>query len=243
MRRLLLLAALAAGVLGGSAGTARAEGEHDWGPIRIADIHARLGPKTTSVTWPSVVPPGWYSNTYRHRWYYPWYAYYNFSQGPYANWMAGGGYASYAYHGPAGIYYSHKPPTEPYIGTWYTVDPPSPPPFPGPHTMPPVGPPVMIPPKKVEDKKDVKPKDKAGTVSVTLPADAKLSFNGVAASGTGVARKFQTPPLEPGQSYQYELTAEVVRAGRTERATGTVIVRAGETATVALTPVPVVALK
>lgn len=239
MRRLLLLAAIAAGALAGSAGSARAEGDHQWGPIRMTDIHARLGPKSTSVTWASVVPPGWYTNTYRHQWYYPWYAYYNHSQGPYANWMAGGGYAGYANHGPAGVYRSFKPPTEPYIGVWYTVEPPSPPPFPGPHTTPP----VMVVPKKADEKKDAKPKDKAGTVSVTLPADAKLSFNGVPANGTGVARTFQTPPLAEGQIYQYELSAEVVRAGRTERATGTVIVRAGETASVSLTPVPVVALK
>jgi uncharacterized protein (TIGR03000 family) len=63
-----------------------------------------------------------------------------------------------------------------------------------------------------------------------------LLFNGVPASGTGGVRTFQTPLLEAGRSYQYTLTAEVVRDGRTERATGTVIVRAGETAAVTLTP-------
>ena len=91
MRRLLLMAALAAGVVLGSAGAGRADGWHI--------------PRTTSVTWPSVSPPGWYTDTYKHNWYFPWYAYYNFSSGPYANWAAGGGYAGYAYHGPAGYYY------------------------------------------------------------------------------------------------------------------------------------------
>ncbi|MBN9119160.1 MAG: TIGR03000 domain-containing protein [Planctomycetes bacterium] len=211
MRKLLLVAAVAGGLIG-SAGAARAEGEHHWGPVRIPDIHQRLGPKSTSVTWPSVSPPGWYTDTYRHKWFYPWYAYYNYSQGPYANWMAGGGYAGYAYHGPAGYYY-----------------------YPG-LSGPAAAPAVPTP------KKEVKPKEgeTGGTLSVTLPADAKLLFNGVAADGSGVLRTFRTPPLEAGQSYRYELTAEVVRDGRTERAIGTVIVRAGETAAVALTPVPVV---
>ena len=230
MRRLLLLAAISAGGLLGSASAARAEGKRPAWPIPVPDIHECTGPHAQSVTWPSVTPSGWYTDTYRHQWYYPWYAYYNFSMGPYANWMAGGGYAGYANHGPAGMYYSHKPPAEPYIGSWYTGSPALPS-----YLSTPAGTP------KQDEKKDEKPKDKddKGKVTVTLPADAKLLFNGVAANGTGGVRTFQTPPLQPGQIYQYELTAEVVRNGRVERATSTVLVRAGETATVALTPVPV----
>lgn len=241
MRKLLILAAVAGGILV-SAEAARAEGQRPHWPIPAPDIHDGHQ-HSTSVTWPSVTPSGWYTNTYRHKWYYPWYAYYNFSMGPYANWMAGGGYAAYASNGPAGMYYSHKPPTEPYIGVWYTGSP-----LPA-YLSGPAGPPTVIVPKKdekQEEKKDEKPKDKqdkGGTVSIVLPTDATLLFNGVAARGTGGVRTFQTPPLHPGQDYQYELTAEVVRNGRTERATGTVIVRAGETATVVLTPIPAVALK
>jgi hypothetical protein len=89
-----------------SAGSAKADGGH------------QFRPHSTSVTWPSVTPPGWYTNTYHHAWYYPWYANYNFAHGPYANWMVGGGYAGYANHGPAGMQYSHKPPAQPYIGDW-----------------------------------------------------------------------------------------------------------------------------
>ncbi len=206
MRKLLLLAALAAGGLFGSAGAARAEGDFNAGPLKVPDVHRWLGPHSTSVTWPSVNPPGWYTNTYRHRWYYPWYAYYDFSHGPYANWMAGGGYAGYAYHGPAGYYHyplhghghGHAAPAMHHGHTGAAAA--------------------------------------GGTVAVALPADAKLLFNGVAASGTGAVRTFQTPPLQPGLNYSYELTAEVTRDGRTERATGTVIVRAGETAQISLTP-------
>lgn len=215
MRKLLMLSALAAGGLFGTAGLARAEGEHNW-QIRIPDIHQKLGPKTTSVTWPSVNPPGWYSDTYRHRWYYPWYAHYDYTAGPYANWMAGGGYAGYANHGPAG--YFHYPiggPPAPVIHGSPA----------GPvHSAPTHGAPVTV---------------EGGTVSIALPADAKLLFNGVAASGSGAVRTFKTPPLEAGRSYQYQLTAEVQRDGRVERATGTVTVRAGETATVTLSPNPI----
>ena len=105
MGRLLLAAA----VVGGALGQASA------GPL---DREHRFEPHATSVTWPSVTPSGWYTNTYSYRWYYPWYAYYDYTHGPYANWMAGGGYAGYANHGPAGMYYSSKPPAEPYIGEW-----------------------------------------------------------------------------------------------------------------------------
>jgi len=235
MRKLLLLAALTAG---GTAGVAKADGGHTFGPYPVSEIHDHFWPHATSVTWPSAMPPGWYTNTYRHKWYEPWYAYYNFSSGPYANWMAGGGYAGYSYHGPAGLYNYNKPPAEPYLGVWYTGTPgqvelgaatsPSSP------AAPSTSEPSKMPATKDEKPKDEKPK--SGNVSVVLPTDAKLLFNGVASVGTGGVRTFATPPLAPGQSYQYQLTAEVTRDGRTERATETVIVRAGETARVTLTP-------
>jgi hypothetical protein len=105
MSRLLLAAAVAVGVMA-SAGVARADGH-------------RFLPHSTSVTWPSVTPPGWYTDTYRYAWYFPWYAHYDYSHGPYANWMAGGGYAGYANHGSAGMAYSNRPAAQPYIGEWY----------------------------------------------------------------------------------------------------------------------------
>jgi uncharacterized protein (TIGR03000 family) len=57
-------------------------------------------PWAASAAFPTANPPGWYTNTYWFAWYYPWYAYYNFSQGPYANWMAGGGFATYGINRP-----------------------------------------------------------------------------------------------------------------------------------------------
>jgi hypothetical protein len=115
MRRVLLLAMLGVTV---SVGWARADGIPQHYPWPRPTNHG-FGPHTTSVTWPSVVPPGWYSNTYNYRWYYPWFAYYNYSSSPYANWPATRGVAGYANHGPAGIYYWPNPtPAQPYLGQW-----------------------------------------------------------------------------------------------------------------------------
>ena len=78
-------------------------------------------------------------------------------------------------------------------------------------------------------------KAEPGKVTIDLPPDAKLLFNGAVAAGTGATRTFATPPLEAGQDYGYELTAEVVRDGRVQTVTERVVVRAGETAKVTLT--------
>ena len=61
-------------------------------------------------------------------------------------------------------------------------------------------------------------------------------FNGTLAGGSGDSRTFATPELNPGQDYEYMLTAEVVREGQTVTATERVIVRAGEVTKVTLTP-------
>lgn len=73
-----------------------------------------------------------------------------------------------------------------------------------------------------------------GTVSITLPADARLLFNGTPAEGTGTTRSFRTPALVRGQEYAYDLTAEVTRDGAVRTVTERVIVRAGETTNVTL---------
>src|SRR4051812_38334278 len=42
-------------------------------------------------------------------------------------------------------------------------------------------------------------------LSITLPTDAVLTFNGVEAKGDGASRVFKTPVLAKGQPYVYEL--------------------------------------
>lgn len=114
MKTHLLLATLGLLV---SVGSACADGIPRYLPPARTGNHG-FGPHASSVTWASAHPPGWYTNTYNYNWYYPWYAYYNFSCSPYANWTATKGYAGYAHHGPAGIHYWHQKPAEPYIGEW-----------------------------------------------------------------------------------------------------------------------------
>ncbi|WP_439631472.1 TIGR03000 domain-containing protein [Gemmata sp.] len=176
------------------------------------------GPTPQTAAFPAMCPPGWYTNTYYYAWQYPWFANYNYSHGPYANWMAGGGFASYANLGP-------YPMTH---GVW---------------TPPPVdrGTPcggTAGAGGSGGTGGSGSGTCAQGTVTVNLPADAKLSFNGTPATGTGAVRTFSTPALERGTDYAYELTAEVVRDGKTERVTERVVVRAGEKATVTLDPRP-----
>jgi uncharacterized protein (TIGR03000 family) len=176
------------------------------------------GPYHTSALFPCVGNQ-YYTNYYYFAWYYPWYAYYNSSHGPYANWQQGYGFAYYANCPPGGcgpgancgLMYGNPAcgPNGCYAPAASTA------------STAPTGPPA------------------AGTVSVTLPADARLLFNGSPAEGTGGTRTFRTPPLTPGQEYAYHLTAEVVRDGRVETATERVVVRAGEEAKVTLDPTAV----
>src|SRR5262245_36149793 len=69
-----------------------------------ADAWWCTGPWPQTAAFPCINPPGWYTNTYYYAWQYPWFAYYNYSHGPYANWMAGQGFATYANCGPCGTY-------------------------------------------------------------------------------------------------------------------------------------------
>ncbi len=83
MKRLLAGFFLAlVGVLS-TTGMARADGDYPC-------------PWARSAAFPTVTPPGWYTNVYKYDWRYPWYAYYNHSQGPYANWLLAQGHAGYA---------------------------------------------------------------------------------------------------------------------------------------------------
>jgi uncharacterized protein (TIGR03000 family) len=63
---------------------------------------------------------------------------------------------------------------------------------------------------------------------VELPADAKLYIDGQAMKTTSALRSFNTPELEPGQLYYYEVKAEVLRDGKPVSQTKRVILKAGE---------------
>jgi uncharacterized protein (TIGR03000 family) len=75
------------------------------------------------------------------------------------------------------------------------------------------------------------PKDKkeleAGQVKLRAPADAKLTVDGQPLKMNGTAQTFDTPALEPGRSYSYTFSAEVVRDGKTVTREKKVTVYAG----------------
>jgi uncharacterized protein (TIGR03000 family) len=75
-------------------------------PARAVDA-----PQATTATFPLLTPSGPYTNTYYYAWAYPWFAYYNYAHGPYANWWYYGPYATYGWCGPCRGY------VDPFAGT------------------------------------------------------------------------------------------------------------------------------
>jgi uncharacterized protein (TIGR03000 family) len=57
------------------------------------------------------------------------------------------------------------------------------------------------------------PPDRA-LIVVTMPADGRLFADGQPIEGTGPLRVFQTPPLEPGKEYVYDMLMTVERGGK-----------------------------
>jgi len=107
---------------------------------------------------------------------------------------------------------------------------------------PPSGTPPVMPgakPEKIEKPLPPPPLPKKTTeeqararVIVDMPADATLYVDGqLMALPSGARRIFQTPQLIAGQSYYYELKAEVIRDGRTVSAQQRLVLRPGDVAT------------
>jgi len=65
-------------------------------------------------------------------------------------------------------------------------------------------------------------------ITVRLPQDARLYIDGVVCPLTSSKRSFDSPALERGRSYFYDLKAEVVRAGKTRAVTKRVVMEAGK---------------
>ncbi|PYK07898.1 MAG: hypothetical protein DME61_11520 [Verrucomicrobia bacterium] len=66
------------------------------------------------------------------------------------------------------------------------------------------------------------------TIVVTLPEDARLTFDGEATVSIGSSRLFITPPLKRGRDFHYALEARVMRNGKAETSSKQITVRAGE---------------
>jgi uncharacterized protein (TIGR03000 family) len=67
----------------------------------------------------------------------------------------------------------------------------------------------------------------AAQVTVRVPAEARLYVNSVLCPLTSETRSFNTPALERGREYFYNLRAEMVRDGETVSQTQRVTVTAG----------------
>jgi uncharacterized protein (TIGR03000 family) len=77
------------------------------------------------------------------------------------------------------------------------------------------------------------PADNTAMVEVTLPSPAaQVRFNGKMTNQTGTQRLFVTPPLTPGQTYTYEITATWMVNGQPVTRTQQVRVEANKQATV-----------
>jgi uncharacterized protein (TIGR03000 family) len=76
------------------------------------------------------------------------------------------------------------------------------------------------------------PAAKPARITVQLPPGARLYVDGVAQRVTAGKRTFDTPKLEPGQSYYYTFKAEMGREDKDGSETRRVIVQAGKEVTV-----------
>ena len=72
------------------------------------------------------------------------------------------------------------------------------------------------------------PVNGAVLISVSVPADAGIWFDGSKTVQTGTLRRFVSPPIVPGHDYAYEVTAKWKEDGREVTQSRRVLVHAGE---------------
>jgi uncharacterized protein (TIGR03000 family) len=87
----------------------------------------------------------------------------------------------------------------------------------------------------------VKPAAAPATITVSVPADAKLFVDDAATTSVSETRTFTSPTLNTGKDYHYTLKAEIVRQGQKLTASERVTVRAGEETKVSFTQTQFVA--
>jgi uncharacterized protein (TIGR03000 family) len=68
----------------------------------------------------------------------------------------------------------------------------------------------------------------SATLTVQVPADARVFVNGLATTSTGTVRRYVSNGLREGFNYTYQVRAEIVRNGQTITETQTVKLQAGE---------------
>ena len=75
-------------------------------------------------------------------------------------------------------------------------------------------------------------------ISVRVPTDAQLWFEGEKTAQKGTSRQFDSPSLTPGQEYTYEIKAQWREGDQDVTQTRTVVLRAGEQVNVDFTKPP-----
>ena len=68
----------------------------------------------------------------------------------------------------------------------------------------------------------------SGSLTVSVPSDAKVIINRLETRSTGSRRQFYSSGLEPGRRYPYVVRAQVVRNGQVQEDTRTVTLTAGQ---------------
>jgi uncharacterized protein (TIGR03000 family) len=83
---------------------------------------------------------------------------------------------------------------------------------------------------------DTPPGPAPAHITLKVPADAEVFFDGHKTSATGTVRQFDSPPLEPGYRYTYQLRARWRQNGRTVTRDQEVSVTRAARVTVAFPP-------
>jgi uncharacterized protein (TIGR03000 family) len=91
--------------------------------------------------------------------------------------------------------------------------------------------------KPPDNKPDAKKTDKkSATIKVLIRGDARLAIDDFETRQTGPERRFETPPLPPGRTFSYTLTAVWKEDERPIKRMAVATVRAGKETTVDLRP-------
>jgi uncharacterized protein (TIGR03000 family) len=85
-------------------------------------------------------------------------------------------------------------------------------------------------PMPKEKKKPAEDTSVRARLTVELPQGARLFVDGSPVKATSAKRSFITPPLQAGQTYYYDLRAEMIRDGQTVAVSRRVLVRPGQEA-------------
>jgi uncharacterized protein (TIGR03000 family) len=100
----------------------------------------------------------------------------------------------------------------------------------GPNPFTPIPPDAAAAGRPIEVLPAPRPKQASAGVRIELPADARLFVDGVLMKTSSAVRLFQTPVLDPNQTYSYELKVELTRNNQTYADTQRIVVRPGELA-------------